>query len=351
MATFEQHIEGLTQIDIDASSSPTTSELTEILVEGLIHTVNTITTLKPQELPKFTNTTNSTSSVTRKGKILSVLREHDSTDILRICTPINPSLRYEATNVDSLHYRSKYNPGYYELDGLIHCIPAATGSGNNDIVVVQVDYDTGLTASDNYNAKAIDHFPLEYEYLLGLYGAAMACNAKANDINNNMPTNPVAPTAPNFTIEGVSIPDLPHFSMPAINISLSNVNSSLRQSDLDKAEKQLSVFDKELEIYNKQFEDENTNYKKELEIFKSELENASKNADRKTQVESAEYSSEIEKYKSELQLFQAELQEAAAQYKWYTSQYITFMNQYNTALGIKTPKPKQESEKPRKESK
>ena len=46
MATFEEHIEGLTQIDITATSAPTINELTEILKEGLIHTVNTITTLK-----------------------------------------------------------------------------------------------------------------------------------------------------------------------------------------------------------------------------------------------------------------------------------------------------------------
>ena len=36
MASFEVHIEGLTQIDIGASTHPTTDELTEILQEGLV---------------------------------------------------------------------------------------------------------------------------------------------------------------------------------------------------------------------------------------------------------------------------------------------------------------------------
>jgi len=35
MATFEAHIEGLTQIDITTSSAPTQDELTEFLQEAL----------------------------------------------------------------------------------------------------------------------------------------------------------------------------------------------------------------------------------------------------------------------------------------------------------------------------
>ena len=85
MATFEEHIEGLTQVGITASSVPSQSELTGFLVDGLIDCVNKITILKPEELVKFTKTTNATDSVAKKGRILSVLREHDSESILRIC--------------------------------------------------------------------------------------------------------------------------------------------------------------------------------------------------------------------------------------------------------------------------
>ena len=45
MASFEEHIEGLTQIDIDSASTPTTNELTEMLVEGLINTAVSYTHL------------------------------------------------------------------------------------------------------------------------------------------------------------------------------------------------------------------------------------------------------------------------------------------------------------------
>ena len=42
-------------------------------------------------------------------------------------------------------------------------MPEASGSGNNDIVVTQIHYDTGLINSDEYNAGNVENFPLEYE--------------------------------------------------------------------------------------------------------------------------------------------------------------------------------------------
>ena len=73
MATFEEHIEGLTKIDITSSSTPSQSELTTYLVNGLIDCVNKIIAIKPEELPKFSKTTNAVDSVAKKGRILSVL--------------------------------------------------------------------------------------------------------------------------------------------------------------------------------------------------------------------------------------------------------------------------------------
>ena len=306
MATFEEHIESLTQIDIGTTTSPSTSDLTEILKDTVVITVNNITTLRPEEMFKFTTTTNSTSSVARLGKVLSVVREHDSTSILRPATAINPSLRTSAADKESLNFRSKYNPGFYELDGQIYVVPAAGGS-DNDIVVTQMVYDTGITAGDNYLSGAVDNFPTDYEPLLGLYASAMVCNAKAIEINNNMPSAPTAPNMPDLSIEGVKIPELPVFDIESPTSSLSNALSTINNED---------------------------------------LENLSKNADRKTKVELDEYTKELELYGAEIQFFKNDLEESAVQYKWYSSQQVSFMNQYNSLLGIKLPKRKEE--KPQK---
>tara|TARA_R110002020_G_scaffold161061_3_gene345828 strand:+ start:1248 stop:2402 length:1155 start_codon:yes stop_codon:yes gene_type:complete len=370
MATFEEHIEGLTQLNITSSSSPSQSELTTFLVNGLIDCANKITNLRPEELSKFSKTTNATDSVAKKGKILSVVREHDSTSILRVCTPIDASLRYEATDVESLHYRSKYNPGYYERDGLIICVPEASGSGNNDIVVTQVHYDTGLINSDEYNAGAVENFPLEYEYLIALYAAAMCCNSAASDIQNNMPVKPNGPSgiqlpsppiviqAPNIFVGNVDLPKAPVYNAPAIDFNLDPVLTALSDEDVEMAEKELELVEKKLERFDKEKDISIQNYTNSLDVFNKEMERLDKNADRESQMKVAEYKSIVEKYNTDIINYQqeagliigeytqdiskfsqnlakygAELQEVTTKYQWFKEQHITFLTQYNNGLG------------------
>ena len=106
MATFEAHIEGLTQIDITTSSAPTQDELTEFLQEALVEVVNKIVQYKPQEAFKFAAESEAAddNGITVTGKVLSVVREHDSASIVRPCTPIPPELKYEATDTESLYF-------------------------------------------------------------------------------------------------------------------------------------------------------------------------------------------------------------------------------------------------------
>ena len=257
MATFEQHIEGLTKVDITSSSVPSQDNLTEFLQDAVVNTVNNISNVKPEESYKFAAESEAAndSGITVTGRILSVLREHDSTDILRPCTPIPDALKYEATDKESLHYRSKYNPGYFVSNGKVFVRPAAAGS-NNDMKVSQLSYDiggSGLVYSDNYNQGAVANFPTEYESLLALYAAAMVCNAKALDINNNMPTAPTVPNSPDFDIDSVSLPELPIFNIEVPKFNTWSANNAITKEDFDKADKFLSLFDKEVESYSKKF--------------------------------------------------------------------------------------------------
>ena len=350
MATFEEHIEGLTQVAITSSSAPTQDQLTQFLQEAIVDIANKMVQSKPDEAFKFAAESELTddSGITVTGKILSVLREHDSTTILRVCTPIPSQLKYEATDVNSLHYRSKYNPGYYVENGKIFVRPSA-GGGDNDLKVSQISHDigsSGLVYSDNYNQGVVENFPLEYERLIAFYAAAMVCNSKANDIHNNMPTNPVAPIAPNFSIELVDLPEEPVFNFPEYKANLGGMSSALQREDFEAVDKQATIIDKASEAYTKNSERELNFYQKELEVFKAELERLTSNADRKTQIEATEYKSELEKYAGEISLFQAEVQEKITEYKWYASQYISFMEQYNSAFPSQRYKKK---EQPREE--
>lgn len=198
MATFETQVEALTGIDIDGSSSPTQTELSVFLQDGVKDVIHRMIEARPEELPRFTTTTNSTSSIAKVGKILSVVREHDSTTILRKCSAIDPGDRYDATDSNSLNYRSKTNPGYYELAGSIHTVPAA-GSGNNDIVVTQLFYDTGVAFGD----EVPDNFPESYAYLVAIYAAIQS-------LHNNMADTTIS--ALSITTVPPDIPSAPSFS-------------------------------------------------------------------------------------------------------------------------------------------
>ena len=198
MATFETQVEALTGISIDGSSSPTQTELSVFLQDGVKDVIHRMIEVKPGELARFTSTTNSTSSIAKVGAILSVVREHDSTSILRKCTVIDPGDRYDATDTDSLNYRSKTNPGYYELAGSIHTVPAA-GSGNNDIVVTQLFYDTGVA----YGDEVPDNFPESYAYLVAIYAAIQS-------LHNNMADTTIS--ALSITTVPPDIPSSPSFT-------------------------------------------------------------------------------------------------------------------------------------------
>jgi len=202
LATFEAQVEALTGISISGSSNPTQTELSAFLQDGVKDVANRMIEARPAELSKFTATTNSTSSITKTGKILSVVREHDSTDILRKCTAIDPGDRYDATDTESLNYRSKTSPGFYELAGSIHTVPQAA-SGNNDIVVTQVSYDAGVVFGDTVGS-GIDNFPTEYEHLVGIYASIQSLKAKmSNSIISIVAVPPDVPTLTSVTFSSV----------------------------------------------------------------------------------------------------------------------------------------------------
>ena len=358
MATYEEHIEGLTNVPIGNASATDYISLTEfniILRNAVKDCVQKIISVKPSEAIRFSTTSNGTGSIVKTGQLIAVLREHDSQTIKRPCSQISPLLRYEATNIDSLHYRSKYNPAFYEIDNIIYVVPTPNDATDNDMIVTQIDYDSGLASTDDFGEGNVEKFPFEYEYLLGLYSSSMVCIVAANHIQNNMPTIPTAPLSPNFTNEAATLPTVPIFVPPELKVSFASISSAISREDFDLADKQISLFDKEVEVYGKDFEKENSIFTQELEVFKSDLDKEIKDSDRKVQVEGAEYKAELERYQAELESHKSELQEKMAKYKWYTEQSISFLNQYHQSITGQSAKQKKKEgrpeQRPRGESK
>ena len=202
MADYKTQIEGLTGLSV--GTTPTNDEVSQFLVDGTTEVANRITVLNPADMSKFCETTNSTTSVVKTGRILSVMREHDSTSVLRSCVPISPESRYDATDLESLNYRSKFNPAFYELDGVIHAIPAAS-SGNNDIVVTQVYYATNT----GHSSTSIQNFPYEYEYLVVLYASVKSLQNALSGKDSDLPSDLTEPLLGNI------ITSLPVYTGPS----------------------------------------------------------------------------------------------------------------------------------------
>ena len=196
MATFEQQIEGITSIDLTATSSPTQDEVTQFLLDGVKETVDRVIKNEPSKARIFgtTSTINNTwgdiSTVWENGHgwinssdngvsvdtdiILSVVRENGTEGKFEPAVQISASNRSRAADPDSLIYNSVYNPGWYMLDGKVYVLPTPS-DGANQAQVTYVTYGGAIT----YSNSNIANFPNEYEYLVVLYASIKALKAAA----------------------------------------------------------------------------------------------------------------------------------------------------------------------------
>ena len=300
MADFKTQVEGLTGLSI--GTSPTNDELSQFLVDGTKEVINRITALNPFETSKFCVTTNSTTNVTKTGKILSVMREHDSTTILRKCDQIDPHDRYNATDSDSLHYRSKHNPGWYELDGKIYSVPTAAGS-DNDIVVTQVSYATNT----GHSSTAIQDFPNEYEYLVVLYGAIKSLQNALSSIDNDLPSDLSA------VVLDTSAVSLPTYANTWIN---TEEDSEMLESRITEITAKINEFEVKVANSQSEFEKNNTIYQKEINEWAQDYQG-------KLSEYQVEVQKETQRITSSLQDYQAKVSKALQKYQAETGYDIT----------------------------
>ena len=395
---FEERVEALTGIAIESSgSNPIQAELTQFLVDGVHDVVNRMIIAKPTELPRFCNTTDSGAgtTVTKTGQILSVMREHDSTSILRPCGRIGPNDRYEATDTDSLKFRSKTNPAYYELDEVIHTVPVAAESGNNNVVVTQVAYDTGLVFGDAVGS--IDYFPTEYEYLVTLYAAIQSLQAAMSNsvvsLSISSPTTPVLTTitfssidssldasAPVFTTTSISAASTytgsaPSYTNQVVAPDFSKVNTYIdTNQDTELASAKLQEIGAQVQEMNVKMQDSLNAFNKENVAYQSAIQEsmlemqasnqinlakaqadlqlalANKDRDLQRQLQNGindmqaivtNNQSAITKYQAEVADYQAEvgkeIQESTTKTQQYQGLYVQLLQQYNAAFQVAQP--------------
>ena len=183
MATFEEQIEGLTEIDLKSSSVPAKhGDITQWLTDGATDVITKIIAMNPEKKGEFSSTTeedddSGVSSSFGVDGVVSVVRESGTAGQYRPCDLIPSGDRYEATDTESLKFRSKHNPGWYYLDGLVRVVPAPTDSSNSVLVTAVA------LPSVSYNATGISNFPAGYYRLVVLYAAIKVLNAEIHNLS------------------------------------------------------------------------------------------------------------------------------------------------------------------------
>ena len=116
MATFQAQAMGLTGLTISSSgTNPTEAQLTQFVNDGVIDVTSRVVKLRPQDIENFTReSAEQTSNGFNPGssRIVSVVRESGTNNQWHPCKKSFMALEYKVTDVESLHYASKFNPVY-----------------------------------------------------------------------------------------------------------------------------------------------------------------------------------------------------------------------------------------------
>ena len=323
----------------------TTGELNNIsqyLQDGVVEVINRISTINPTESIKFAITESTTGSdgIRVRGKIMSVVRAHDSTTILRPCQIMDPAFRYEATDVDSFNYRSAYNPAYYILDGKVQVVPAP--ESDSALHVTHIYYDDAVS----YEESTISNFPPEFIYIVVLFAALRTILYKLSDKDNLLP-NVILPSPPtaisidsNFLQDNI---DTPNFTSPIMQLPnwadvdkwiSDEEDSEMSAARIQDINTRISEFGAKMQDAQAIFNEQNTAMQKELQIALKNTDLRESEEGRKLQKFQLDTQLYVNEVQEKIQEFQSDFGIVSKQYEWLQGRYLTLKEDYENAFGV-----------------
>ena len=402
MADFQSQAMGLTGLTIDASSTtPSRAEFSTFLNDGVIDVTNRWLLVKSQDIDSFTRegaeqTCNGFNPGT--NKIVSVIRESGTDGEWYPCNKKSINLQYLVTDVESLHYASKYNPVYMIAQNRnVHVYPVPSVAGNDGFKVLYVNSspeETDGTALD-HASTGIKWFPEDKVYLVVLYASMRSLQAKMADTTiSDLSITTVPPDVPTLssitfssidsavdatlvaaatstTLGGTTTP--PAYSPPTQTFDITqfetflevNEDTELAQVQMARLQHELGEFQADIQNELNEFNKENVAYQSSVQEAMAEFQsgnqiaisNAERSQNRQLQnsindmkVISDNNSQLIQKFSAELQEYQAEvgaeiqeytqnLQADGVGYQWLQGQYTTLKAEYDAAFIMAAPKP------------
>lgn len=149
--TLLNRVESLIGFTFGATNYPSTDDLNDFLTEGVSDVRAKTIRVFPQRKSDFatekTVVNGNGLAASSPDHVLSVMRESGTANELKPATRIGSALRYLATDPDSMHYRSKYNPAWYYSNNKVYVLPDPGSSGNSAIIShIATDYNGAITA-------------------------------------------------------------------------------------------------------------------------------------------------------------------------------------------------------------
>jgi len=184
MATFAAQVEALTSISTSGSTTPTTNEVSQFLIDGVLDvTKNTLAT-RPQERELFmaeVGPFTSNAQTVTSSDIIKVVREDGTINQWMFCRKILPDMEYLVANSDSIHYASKNDPAYFvDINSTVNVFPAPSTSGDRFKVYYVNESPKGDGTADTLAGghSTIGYFPKDRVHLVVIYAAIKAIEAK-----------------------------------------------------------------------------------------------------------------------------------------------------------------------------
>ena len=376
MATFEARVEGLTGLSIDGSSSPTQTELTEFLKDGIIDVTERVIVLRPQEAMYYQRESsiyNDNGLDLGGSKIISVLRENgadgssDGSTAWRECRLVSAGKQSRVVDSTSLEYATKYNPVYIIGNSGINVYPTPddTDDGYKVYYVNNVPTDKTNEVTLTYAHSDIKYFPSDKYYLVVLYAAyqsllnALSAYSISETIPSlSLPAAPVPPSVPSFTtpLRGVTtigtMPDIdsttllnigtpPTYTAPTVSGDATELSSMSAldyentidraadtdefdqwfatvghliedEEDIELAQAQLQKIRTYIEAYSADMQNKLNTFNKEKAEYDAKLQEAIQQAQINAQKASAQAQIDASKVTTQAQLDAADVQQAAA---------------------------------------
>tara|TARA_A100001391_G_C5032780_1_gene268789 strand:+ start:164 stop:1294 length:1131 start_codon:yes stop_codon:yes gene_type:complete len=360
---FQTQVEALTGLSI--GSGVTTAQLSQFLKDGVIDVTNRCVALNPKEANNFSR---ESSEQTSNGldlngaKIISVVRESGTDNDWRGCRQIPTSLQSRVTDINSIHYASKFNPAYCILDnGEVNVFPAPGSNPNayKAYYVNNVPQDKGGSALIHSHSD-IKYFDDSKVYLVILYASIKSLDHmiesvhtmpdKLNSIILNIPT---VPTVPSIASQALTFTQAaPVYTPPVTSLDFSDANnwinteedSEMLSARIQEIQTKLQEYQMNMQNNLNKFNEENAEYQMEFQRAVQNAQLTSKDEDqaiKKYETEIASYSAqvnrevqEVNKLAAEVQKYSAEVQKVQIDVDIYQKRSAKLQQQYDAAYQV-----------------